>query len=81
MAAKNLDAVDADERDQERDELDTERFVRVERGTGRLRVLGDQFEVAERGDGSDEEGDEERNPSRTTDFGGDIACQRIHAGA
>ena len=55
--------------------------MRVQRCARRLRVLGDQLEVAERGDGRDQEGHQERNPRRATDFGGDVAGQRVHAGA
>jgi hypothetical protein len=55
--------------------------VRVERGTRGLGVLGDQLEVAERGDGGDQERHQERNPRCPTDFAGDLAGERVHTGA
>ena len=55
--------------------------MRVQRSAGRLRVLGDQLQIAERGDGGDQECDEEREPRRPTDFGGHIPSERVHAGA
>ena len=61
--------------------MDAERLVRVQRRAGGLRVLGDQFEIAERGDHRDQECDQERQPGGTTDFGGHVAGQRIHPGA
>ena len=88
FAAKNRDAVEADvmpehhhECDQERHELDTKGLVRVQRSTRRLWILGDELEIAERGDGGDQKGDQERNPCCPTDFGGDVTSQGIHAGA
>ena len=87
--AKNRDAVDADvmpehitmNATRNVDEVDAEGLVRVERRAGGLRILGDQFEVAERGDGGDQEGDQERQPGRPTDFGGHVTGQRVDAGA
>ena len=61
--------------------MDAERLVRVQRGAGRLRVLGDQFQIAERGDRRDGERDQERQPGRPADLGGDLTGQRVDAGA
>jgi hypothetical protein len=44
-------------------------------------ILGDKLEIAERGDGGDQKGDQERNPCCPTDFGGDVTSQGIHTGA
>jgi hypothetical protein len=59
--------------------MDAERLVRVERGAGRARVLGDQLQVGERRDERDEEGDDERRPCRPADLGGDVAGERVDA--
>lgn len=61
--------------------MNAERLVRVERGTRRLRVLGDQFQVAERGDHRDEERHQERQPRGTTHLGRHVAGQRVDTGA
>ena len=89
LDAKNRDAVDAEvmpehitmNATRNVDEVDAERLVRVQRGAGGLRVLGDQFQIAERGDDGDQERDQERQPGGATDFGGHVAGQRVHAGA
>ena len=69
------------EGDEEGDEVDAEGAVRVERGAGGLRILGDQLEVAERGQQRDDEGDEERQPHGAADVLGHLAGERIDAGA
>ena len=61
--------------------MDAEGVVRVERGAGGARIFGDQFEVAERRDQRDHEGDQERQPDHAADLVGDLAGQRIDAGA
>jgi len=61
--------------------MDSESLVRVQRGAGRLRVFGHQFQIAESGDGGDREGDQEGKPRRPTDFRRHITGQRIHTGA
>ena len=69
------------EGDDEGDEVDAEGLVRVERGTGGLRIFRDQFEIAEGGDQRDDEGHQERQPDHAADLLGDLAGQRIDAGA
>ena len=61
--------------------MDAERLVRVERGARGLRILGDQLEVAEGSDQRDDEGDEERQPNDAADLLGDLAGERVDAGA
>ena len=55
--------------------------MRVERGAGRLRILGDKLQVAERRDQRDHEGDEEWQPHHPTDLVGHLPGERIDAGA
>ena len=47
--------------------MDTEGLVRVERGARGLRVLGDQLEVGQRGQGRDHEGHHEGDPHDAAD--------------
>ncbi len=68
-------------RDDEGDEVDAERLVGVERGARGLRIFGDEFEIAERGDQRHDEGDEERQPDDAADLVGDLTGERIDAGA
>ena len=69
------------ERDHEREELDPERLVRVQRGTRRLRILRDEFEVAERRDERDRERHQERQPHDAADVVGDLTGEGVDAGA
>ena len=61
--------------------MDAERLVGVERGAGGLRILGDELEVAERGDQRHDERDEERQPDHAADLVGYLAGERVDAGA
>ena len=61
--------------------MNAEGLVRVERGAGRLRVFRHQFEIAEGGHQGDDEGHQERQPDHAADLLGDLAGQRIDAGA
>ena len=61
--------------------MDAERLVRVERGAGGLRVLGDQLEVGERGQRGDDEGDQERQPGDAADLAGHLAGDGVDTGA
>ncbi len=61
--------------------MDAEGAVRVERGAGGLRILGDELQVAEGGQQRDAEGDEERQPHGAADVLGHLAGERVDAGA
>jgi hypothetical protein len=52
---------------EERDEVDAERLVSVERRTGRLWIMRDQLEVGEGGHGRDDERQQERQPHDPAD--------------
>ena len=61
--------------------MDAEGLVRIERGARRLRIFRHQFEIAEGRHQRDDEGDEERQPDHAADLLGDLAGQRVDAGA
>ena len=69
------------EGDDEGHEMDAEGLVRVERGARSLRIFRDQLEIAEGGHQRDDEGHQERQPDHAADLLGDLAGQRIDAGA
>jgi hypothetical protein len=69
------------ERDHERQELDAERPVRVQRRPARPGEFPDELQVAERRQEGDHERAEERHPERTTDLGGDRTGQGVDPGA
>jgi hypothetical protein len=69
------------EADEERDEPAVERALRVQRGTGGRRVFADELEVRRGRQHRDEEGAAEREPRGPADAAGNIARQRIDAGA
>jgi hypothetical protein len=58
-----------------------ERPVHIERGAGGLWVLRHQLEVRERGQGRDDERDEERQPGGAAHLGRDLPGEGVHAGA
>ncbi|GAA1029393.1 hypothetical protein GCM10009557_17730 [Virgisporangium ochraceum] len=61
--------------------MQAERAVDVQRRAGRLRVLGDQFQVGERGQEREDERDEEAGPDGASRVGTDLAGERVDAGA
>ena len=69
------------EGDDEGQERDLERLLRVERGTGRLRVLADEFDVRGRCQQRHGEADDERQPQRSADLAGDAAGRGVDPGA
>ena len=78
LAAKAREAVEADE---ERDEVDAERAVRVEGRTGGPRVFRDKLEVAEGGEQRHAEGHQERQPDGSADEVRHLARQGVDARA
>nr|BFE72193.1 hypothetical protein GCM10020092_054940 [Actinoplanes digitatis] len=61
--------------------MDPERLVRVQGRADRLWILGDQLQVAERGEQRDHEREQERQPHRAAHLGRDLAGERVHPGA
>ncbi len=68
------------EADQERDEVDAERLVRVERRTGGLRILRHQLQIGERGDHRHDERHQEGQPDDPADLFGHVARDRVDPG-
>jgi hypothetical protein len=69
------------ETDEKRHETAIERALRVQRGTGRARILADELEIRSSGEQSDDESAAEREPRCTADAPGDVASERIDARA
>jgi len=67
------------EADDEGQKVHAERLVHIQRRAGRLGVLGDQFQVGQRGQQRDGKGHQEGQPGRAANFGGDLAGQCINA--
>ena len=61
--------------------MDAEGLVGIKRSTRRLRIFGDQFQVAECRHQRDGEGDEEGQPDHAAHLVRDLAGQRIDSGA
>jgi len=55
--------------------------VRIQRRARRLRILGDQLEVTERGHHGDQKGHQERKPRRSPDLSRDVTRQCVDTGA
>ena len=66
------------ERHQERDEVDAERLVRIERCTRGLRILRHQLQVREGRHRRDGEGHQEGQPRNATDLARDLAGDGVH---
>ena len=61
--------------------MNAEGLVGVQGGACGLGILGDEFEIAERGDQRDHEGHQEGQPDDAADLFRHLAGQRVDAGA